>query len=73
MGHFEKLKFNLKLNNFFKLKDVRKIVKFMINDKKNSNDDINLVLLKNLGQPIINKKFNINQIEIFLRKELNNI
>ena len=73
ISHFEKLKFDLKLKDFFKLTDVKKIVKFMINDKKNRNKDINLILLKNLGQPIINKKFNMYQIEMFLKEELNNI
>ena len=45
----------------------------MKNDKKNNSNKISLVLLKNLGKPIINQQFNNNEIESFLKKELNNI
>ena len=45
----------------------------MKNDKKNNSKKINLVLLKNIGQPLINKKFSEKDIDLFLRKELNNL
>ena len=45
----------------------------MRNDKKNNSSKINLVLLKNLGRPIIDQQFNSKEIEIFLKNELNNL
>ena len=71
--HIEKINKNLRLNKFFKIKDIKKIVSIMKNDKKNNSDKISLVLLKNLGKPIINQQFYGKEIESFLKKELNNI
>ena len=45
----------------------------MKNDKKNNSNKINLVLLKNLGRPIIDQRFNGKEIGTFLKNELNNI
>ena len=61
-----------KINNFFKIKDLKKILSFMLKDKKNSSDKISLVLLKISGSPIINKEYNIKSLSIFLKNELNN-
>jgi 3-dehydroquinate synthase/shikimate kinase/3-dehydroquinate synthase len=61
-----------KINNFFKIKDLKKILSFMLKDKKNSSDKISLVLLKKIGSPIINKEYNIKSLSIFLKNELNN-
>lgn len=72
-NHIEKLGFNLNLNKYFRLKDVNKILSFMKNDKKNSTDNINLVLLQSIGKPIINKSYKSNFIKKFFIKELNNI
>ena len=47
-----------KINNFFKIKDLKKILSFMLKDKKNNSDKISLVLLKKIGSPIINKEYN---------------
>ena len=52
---------------------IKKIVYLMRNDKKNNSSKINLVLLKNLGRPIIDQQFNSKEIEIFLKNELNNL
>ena len=41
-------------------------------DKKNDTDKINLVLLKRIGHPIINQKYNKKGLESFLKKELMN-
>ena len=71
--HIEKINKNLKLKKFFKIKDIKKIVSLMRNDKKNNSNKISLVLLKNLGKPIINQQFHGKEIENFLKKELNNI
>ena len=48
-NHIKKNNLILSLNNFFKLKDVDKILSFMIKDKKNNSSKISLVLLKKIG------------------------
>ena len=44
----------------------------MSNDKKNNTNKINLILLKKIGQPVINQKFDKKKLKIFLNKELIN-
>ena len=58
------------IKEYFFLKDVNKIISFMINDKKNSTNRINLILLKKIGNPLINKKFSKEKLKIFLDKQL---
>ena len=70
--HIKKSKLPYDLKKYFSLKDINKILDFMLKDKKNNSDKINLVLLKKIGQPIINKNYKRNNLKIFLRKELLN-
>ena len=65
-------KFNLPndIKKYFFLKDVNKIISFMINDKKNNTSKINLILLKKIGTPLIDKKFSKEKLKIFLNKQL---
>ena len=65
-----KLPFNIK--KFFTVKQLDKILSFMLKDKKNKSEKINLILLKNIGSPIINKVYNKNILRLFLSKELVN-
>ena len=44
----------------------------MLKDKKNNSDKINLILLKKIGSPIINKKYSRNTLSLFLKNELIN-
>ena len=44
----------------------------MLNDKKNKSKKINLILLKKIGSPIIDKEYNANNLKVFLKKELSN-
>ena len=60
------------LNKYFSLKDYDKILSFMLNDKKNKSKKINLILLKKIGSPIIDKEYNANSLKVFLKKELSN-
>ena len=60
------------LNKFFKITDLNKILSFMLKDKKNNSNKINLVLLKKIGYPIINKEYNKNTLNLFLKSELIN-
>jgi len=49
-----------------------KIIKFMKADKKNKSKNINLILLKDIGKPILNLTFDHNKIYSFLKRELMN-
>ncbi len=72
INHITFSKLPSSLNKFFKKKDANKILSFMESDKKNKSKKINLVLLKKIGTPIINKEFNREKILEFLKNELNN-
>ena len=45
------------------LRDTNKILSFMMNDKKNITNKINLILLKKIGTPLIDKSFDKNKIK----------
>ena len=72
MKHIEKPKLPSDIKKFFSLKDLNKILKFMMIDKKNNLDKINLVLLKKIGNPIIDQRYNKKNLKTFLKKELVN-
>ena len=64
--HLRKLNYDT-LNKYFKLKDISKIIFYMKQDKKNKDNKINLILLKGIGKPILNKSFSENNIRSFLK------
>ena len=64
--HLRKLNYD-NLNKYFKLKDISKIIFYMKQDKKNKDNKINLILLKSIGKPILNKSFRENNIRSFLK------
>ena len=64
--HLRKLNYD-NLNKYFKLKDISKIIFYMKQDKKNKDNKINLILLKSIGKPILNKSFSENNIRSFLK------
>ena len=64
--HLRKLNYD-SLNKYFKLKDISKIIFYMKQDKKNKDDKINLILLKSIGKPMLNKSFRENNIRSFLK------
>jgi len=70
--HISKANLPSKIKNFFKIRDLNKILSFMAKDKKNNSNKINLVLLKKIGQPIINKEYKKNDLSKFLKSELRN-
>ena len=72
INHISKSKLPSMISKFFKLKDLDKIISFMLKDKKNNSNKINLVLLKKIGSPIINKEYDKKKLSLFLKKELNN-
>ena len=72
IDHLNKLNINYNLKNYLKPNKINKIIKFMKSDKKNRNKNINLILLKGIGKPIINLTFDQKMIYSFLKKELMN-
>ena len=72
INHITKLGLPSKINTFFNLRDLNKILSFMLKDKKNHSDNISLVLLKKIGSPIINKEYSKKALAVFLKNELTN-
>ena len=72
--HNHLLKFHLinKFNKKFNNNDIKKFIYFMLKDKKNNNEKINLVLIKKIGKPIFNLKFDKKKLYSFLKNELIN-
>ena len=72
LKHLQNPKINLRLKNYFSLKDLSLILLFMSKDKKNYSNKINLILLRKMGFVITNKEYSSNTIKLFLKKELVN-
>jgi len=70
--HYKKLKLPSNIKNFYKKKNINKILSFMKKDKKNNNKKINLVLLKQIGKTKYDYQFNETEIKVFFEKELIN-
>ena len=68
--HLEKLNY-CDLNKYFKSKDISKIIFYMKQDKKNKDSKINLILLKGIAKPILDKSFGENKIRSFLQNLIN--
>ena len=66
--HLTKFKLKKKISSI----KLNHIVSFIKKDKKNTNNKINLILLKKIGKPIFDLNFESKKIESFLRKELVN-
>ena len=60
------------VKQYFSSKDVNKILSFMIKDKKNNSDKINLILLRKIGSPIIKEHYNKKYLKSFLKNQLVN-
>ncbi len=60
------------IKKYFSIKDLNKILSFMIKDKKNNSEKINLVLLKKIGKPIFNKQYSKKNLSLFLKNFLSN-
>ena len=48
--HYLDMKLPMKIKKFFKRKEIDKIISFMVKDKKNLNNKINLILIKKIGK-----------------------
>ncbi len=72
IDHIDNSNLPSSVNKFFSPKDTNKILTFMAKDKKNRSNKINLVLLKKIGAPIINKEYSKKKIGLFLKNFLRN-
>tara|TARA_B100000886_G_scaffold264259_1_gene188774 strand:- start:1822 stop:2916 length:1095 start_codon:yes stop_codon:yes gene_type:complete len=64
-NHIRELKYdNIKI--YFRKKSINKISDFMIKDKKNNSEDINLILLKRIAKPVLNNRYSQIKIKKFL-------
>ena len=60
------------IKTLFSIKDLNRILYFMVKDKKNVSKKINLILLKKIGSTSINNHYDYLKIKRFLKKELIN-
>jgi len=72
INHIDNSGLTLSIKKYFSVKDLNKILSFMIKDKKNNSEKINLVLLKKIGKPIFNKQYSKRKLSLFLRNFLTN-
>jgi len=72
IDHIKNSNLPSEIKKFFTIKDLKKIISFMLKDKKNSSDKINLVLLKRIGSPIIDRQYDKGNLKLFLKGELTN-
>ncbi len=68
--HFKNSNLPQNIKKFFSNKNMSKILSFMIKDKKNNSNNINLILLRKIGNPIINKEYNKSELKLFLKSYL---
>ena len=72
IDHIKNSNLPSEIKKFFTIKDLKKIISFMLKDKKNSSDKINLVLLKKIGSPIIDGQYDKENLKLFIKGELTN-
>ena len=72
INHINNLKLKLSINKFFSLNDLNNILFFMTRDKKNRSEKINLLLLKKIGSPIMDKQYTKNSLRVFFNDYLRN-
>tara|TARA_B000000441_G_C21562816_1_gene243967 strand:+ start:33 stop:560 length:528 start_codon:yes stop_codon:yes gene_type:complete len=72
INHINQAGLPSKVSKYFSIKNLSKIIYFMMKDKKNYSSKINLILLRNIGSPEIDNQFSINAIKTFMKNELKN-
>ena len=68
-NHIKKIDKSLNLNKFFVKKDVNKIIKFIISDKKNISEKINFVLLKKISKPTYKNFYRVSDVKKFIKNQ----
>ena len=71
-NHFTKNNLPNNLSNYFSKRDIKKLLLFMKNDKKNTKNLINLILIKKIGNIKLNLNFTNKKIYDFLKLQLMN-
>ncbi len=69
ISHLSMLHFN-NLKKYFKIKDLNRIVDFMLSDKKNTTKKINFITLKKIGSVNINIHLSPLRVKQFIKSEL---
>jgi len=72
INHIDNSGLSSSIKKYFSIKDLNKILSFMIKDKKNNSEKINLVLLKKIGKPVFNNQYSKKKLNLFLKKFLTN-
>ena len=72
INHIDNSDLPSSIKKYFSIKNLNKILSFMIKDKKNNSEKINLVLLKKIGKPNFNKQYSKKNLSLFLKKFLSN-
>ena len=72
INHIDNSGLPFSIKKYFSVKDLNKILSFMIRDKKNYSEKINLILLEKIGDPIFNKQYSKKKLNLFLKKFLTN-
>ena len=70
IGHLKKAKLSYNVSKYFSKINTKKIISYMLNDKKNNSEKINLILLKKIGSIELSKKFSKEKIRLFLNNKL---
>ena len=72
LNHMQNTKLPSDMNKYFSKININHLLSFMTKDKKNNSNEINLILLKKIGSPIINNRYSVKNLKIFFQKELIN-
>jgi len=70
LRHIQNANLPYNLKKYFSTKHLNKIISFMLKDKKNNSKNINLILLRKIGNPILNKIYSKKNITSFLKRNL---
>ena len=70
--HVKNMNLPSSIKSYFSSKKSNTILNFMMKDKKNTSEKINLILLNKIGSTIINNEYKSSVIKKFLTKELIN-
>ena len=70
--HMKNPKLSTNIKKYIKNKHINIVLSFMTKDKKNETDKINLILLKKIGKPILQKNFSKKYLKTFFQKQLMN-
>ena len=71
LKHISKASLPSNIKQFFKIRDLNKILSFMAKDKKNNSNNINLILIKDFGKIMIDFQISPSNLKKYISKSLN--